>query len=469
MALYAMLVSGMTLTSCSSDDADSLALGQVAGQDLLKGITTKMDGGIYEIPISANTDWNASVNYISGNNWVDVVGGKKEKELIVSVDPNYTGVGRSAKLIVKAGSEVKEILITQNFNDAVSNSDVAFLGIAETKGLGVGYDLASCETRSPIINMKAVGKLLDIDDVEYEDLFIANKKAEIKADGEKVDSMETKRDALDVSLDFNITYGLFKLNIGGAYHGRENKNVTMTQYHVAAQYPALEASTSCNGAYVSYKEALAHPEDLTSENKYKKLLLTKGFAAMRDDVNTAAAAANYDAKNASVKNAINAMVNEYGSMVVSKSVLGGAVDLKFHIDSIYTSDTLSVDTAHVKVAVQSGLLNLNAGVQVDYKKTAVEILQHGTYDYYIRGGAQNEMVNIGDKLVNGTYTDVQNAVNAWVKSINATDGDDNSADVVKVNLMPIWVFFDAPVKELVRDFVLEKYKDSELLNPWRVN
>ena len=141
IAMLALVSAPLFLTSCSSDEglsSDENTVGSVAYYDK-NGISVELNGGIYDIIAPSGSGWIASVT--SGSDWMTADGKDGDSEIVLSVDPLYTGIGRTGTITVSNSKDSYFITVSQMPSvDGVasSNSDVEFIEIAKSKGLGTG-------------------------------------------------------------------------------------------------------------------------------------------------------------------------------------------------------------------------------------------------------------------------------------------------------------------------------------------
>lgn len=457
------LMSG-SLISCSENDAPQLEIG---GNVLTEGIQAEIDGALTTLSITANGDWHINIPEKDAR-WVyiPVTSGTGNQKVPVSIDANFgSSVGRQTTITITSGDLVKKIEVSQvpTFQgQTVANSEEGSDGIliAAVKGVGVGLNLDNMKAKiNNVINLKALDKLIEID-AYYSSLFTYNIMPEANAQGAIKDSVETKKDSLGVALTFDISYGTFKLNIGGAYHGDESKNHYTTEYKYGATYSIASAYTDMSSLISLYNNA----DELNisaEEQRWRKCLLAPGFIDAKEWVEEAYESGDSDDFN----DAVEDLVNQYGAAVIAGCDLGGSMSLwmKFDRDSI--ADVLHVDTAHIKMAVESGLLKVGLGVEVGYKKEGITVLENSAFKYDISGGdkkAQDAVTSIlntrrevGDSHV---YDLLHDNIDAWIGSFDANNA--NTLSYTRLQIYPIWYFFDRKVKVAVKNWIKENCEDK---------
>ena len=77
---------------------------------------------------------------------------------------------------------------------------------------------------------------------------------------------------MGISLSFDINYGKFKLNIGGAYHGEETKEHYKDEYLYGGKYKAADTRISIADVIASYNKAMTTEIDENADEKTKEEL-----------------------------------------------------------------------------------------------------------------------------------------------------------------------------------------------------
>ena len=449
-------------SSCSSDDFVTKL--EVDDKLASTGISAEIDGLVTSLGITSNDSWTVTIPE-EAEEWIylPTTSGKGNRNILVSIDANFgSAESRSTTLTVKAGDQTLEIPVIQRptyKGEAVANGEETATKIAATKGVGLGYEVSDFKLgENPVVNLKAVQRLMESEDAYlYGDLFTYDSQTTATAAGAVVDSVESKKDSLGVALSFDITYGKFKLNIGGAYHGYENKKNLSDAFHYGGTYNVASASVDLP----SIVALCENPEEYAGNDTDKrtmKALLTGGFLTAKKNVEGAKDSTSRD-------KAIKGLVDKFGLAVVSRCKLGGdiAFDIKFEVDT--TGSTMRVDTAHVKTKIESGLLKLEAGVEVSYLKEAVDLLKKGAYKYSISGGSSqafNELTAAIDQIReqnDNVDSVVREKLNAWIESIKASDS--NTLSCTNVSIYPIWNFFnDNDVRAAVEKWVKDNYSKA---------
>ena len=479
MALAALCVP-MAFTACSSDEFVTKL--DVDDNLVATGISAEIDGLVTTLGITSNDSWTVSIPE-EAEEWIylPTTSGTGNSEVLVSIDANIgSAESRSTTLTIKAGDQTCKVPVIQRptyQGEAVANGEELAnqIQIAINKGLGIGYNVNKFEPmKKNIINLPAVKKLLAADDI-YDYLFTYDAVANAQAEGAVIDSVETKTDSLGVALSFDITYGKFKMNIGGAYHGYENKTNLSDAFHYGGTYNVAAASIDLASISALYEDPDNNAMDDT-QIPLMKALFTPGFKKAKQYVDTACAGTENNQND--LNSAISALVNDYGMAVVSECRLGGdiAFDIKFEVDT--TGSTMRVDSAHVKVAIETGLLKLNAGVEVSYKKEATDLLKKGAFKYDISGGSGDAVTALTKALTdirkeNDTVDSaVHDRIDKWIKSINADKKETMS--YTKLTIYPIWeLFSNIKARNAVQEWIKNNYpkayetfgiKDNNVVN-----
>ncbi|TWJ18580.1 all-beta uncharacterized protein [Bacteroides zoogleoformans] len=455
------------IISCADDEFTTRL---EIGEDVLaEGIEAEIDGKITTLNISSNDNWTIDVPK-DASHWVyvPVKSGQGDQNVPVNIDANFgSSAGRSTTLTITAGNIVKKVAVTQvpTYNgQTVSNDGEAadYIKIAATKGVGMGLNLGRLTTKNNVINLKALNKLQQLNNAEYSAYFTYNKQAKAGAQGAVIDSVDTKKDSLGVALSFDINYGDFKLNIGGAYHGDESKNHYKTEYRYGATYNIASTSADVPSLIALYNDASASKDPADSEQLLKRSLLTPGFIDAKKTVEEAQTKNNNDDFN----NAMEDLVDEYGPVVISGCDLGGSVSLwmKYNRDSI--AEIMHVDTAHVNAAVNIGLLQIEGKVEVGYKKEGIKIFESSAFKYNIAGGAKVAQDNVSSALSikrkkgdnDKVYNDLHDKMDAWIASLDANNPA--TLSYTRLKIYPIWYFFQGKVRSAVKAWIKKNYKDK---------
>ena len=454
------------LVSCSDDD--TVIELEIGGEVLTEGITAEINGTVTMLNITSNSNWSIEI-LESASEWVyiPVKEGKGNRNVPVCVDSNYgSAEGRNTTITITAGDLVREVSVTQvpTYNgEPVANdeAEVDYIAIAEQKGIGFGLNLNNLKTHtSSVVNLNAIRELKEINANRYKSWFIYNAQGSAAAEGVVKDSVVTKKDSLGVALDFDITYGKFKLNIGGAYHGDESASHYKSEYSYGAKYNIAEASVDLASMVAAYYNACADTEN-TEENSWLRSLLTPGFIAAKAKVEKAYATGDEE----DLEDTIDDLIWKFGPVVIAGCELGGdiAFSMKYNVDSI--AEILHVDTAHVRTSIETGLLKVAANVEVSYKNDAITVLKNSAFKYSISGGAQAEQNALGSVLSaprekdDNAYAYVHDKLDAWIGSIKADKSP--TLSYTRYSIYPIWYLFEeSKISRAVKKWVKENYADK---------
>lgn len=280
------------------------------------------------------------------------------------------------------------------------------------------------------------------------------------AQGAIKDSVETKKDSLGVALSFDINYATFKLNIGGAYCGDESKNYYTTEYKYGASYSIANTYTDMASLIALYNNSNASNISAEEQGWYQ-CLFSPGFIYAKEAVEEAYESNSQEELN----DAIEELVNQYGAAIVSGCDLGGSMSLWMKYDRDSIAEILHVDTAHIRLAIETGLLRIKAGVEVGYKKEGITLLENSAFKYHMAGGekaAQDAVASIlsttrkkGDSNV---YDALHDKIDTWIASLNGHNSE--TLSYTRLNIYPIWYFFKGKVRSSVKSWIKQNYKDK---------
>lgn len=454
------------IISCADDEFTTRL--EIGENVLTEGIEAEIDGKVATLNISSNDNWTIDVPK-DASRWVyvPVKSGKGNQNVPVSIDANFgSSAGRSTTITITAGNIVKKVAITQvpTYNgEPVANDGevVNYITIAATKGVGLGLNLRNLRSKSNVINLNAIKELIKINQSKYENYFTYDIHPVTVAQGAVIDSVETKKDSLGIGLSFDINYGDFKLNIGGAYHGDESKDHYKTEYKCGATYTVASVSMDVPSLVASYNDASLGAS--SDEQYWQRCLLSSGFRGVKEAVENAYAENDEECFD----EAMEELLDQYGPVVISGCDLGSSMSLWMKYDRDSTKETMGVDTAHVKIAVTAGLLKVGAGVEVGYKKESIRVLENSYFKYHMSGGSKNTQDAVGsilsterkkgDKDV--VYNELHDKIDAWISSLNA----DNPATLsyTRMKIYPIWYFFkDIKVRSAVKKWIKTNFEDK---------
>ena len=453
-----MMAMGMTFTSCNDEDALRL---EVDKNLLSTGIVSDVEGGFFDIPIKSNGEWTASLP--DDCEWAGLLGAKGNGDNIItlSIDDNYVGAGRSTVVTINNGEVTYNVAVTQE----TGNENAEFVNIAASKGLGYGYDPKNYKIKqSAVLNVKAMNQLAEEDDIEYGTLFESDRLSVLEVTDVNIDSLETKKDSLHVALSMSISYGTFKFGLSGGYHSSEERNTTMRQYRSAAHYPTLEARMGYADALSFYADYLAEqsedPRAAQTEKDYRKSLLSNSFAKKMTALSAACDDNGVDSTKAN--KLAKEILNTYGPTVIVSSTLGGSFALEYYADSIYTHEEMGMDSAKVSAKISTGLFSLDAEVSAEYQKDMTEILQHSICSCVLKGGNSKDQAAIYEHFKAKEYGLLNEAVRDWISNMETSDDKKtNTAELISVDVVPIWIFAEGTAQDILKAYVMSVYKDVE--------
>lgn len=470
LSLVIVLPCVLGITACSESEDVQL---EVSGELEDGAILSEIDGKFEILRIHTNGSWTIDIPE-DASHWVYIAkkSGHGDSNIPVSIDANFgSAEGRSTIITITSGDVIHKIPVLQHptYNgEAVPNDDAQHIRIAATKGIGLGINLNTLTTNNNyVIDLNAIKSLQKLNSDRYASLFTYNIWNKAFAEGAIIDSVDTKKDSLGVALSFDINYGDFKMNIGGAYHGDETKSHYQTEYKYGATYNIANASTDIASLIAYYNKASddnSVDNDKSEETQNMQYLLSAGFIDAKTELEEIFESPDYD--SADLDDAIEDLVGTFGPAVVSGCNLGASMSLwmKYNLDSI--ADILNIDTAHVKLAVNSGLLSVGANVEVSYKKEGLKVLENSRFKFNIAGGAkvsQDVVANaLSVKRQNGdediVYAGLQQNITDWIASLDANKPE--TLTHTKLQIYPIWFFFKGKLRNAVKTWIKTNYKDK---------
>lgn len=452
-SLMAIAIAAVSFTACSDSDSDAILS---VDPSVSEGIVAELDGGFYQIPVTADKDW--TVRLEDGCDWASLmdVKGKGSGSIEVCVDANYTGFGRKTNVLISSGDKTVVVPISQRTPDT---NDGDYYNIAGNKGLGFGFDMSTFSNgQMQVFNLKAINKLMEQDDIMYDGMYNADVVHNYFADEVNVDSIEDKKDSLGIELRFNINYGLFHLGVKAKYVGKEERKTNSKRYKVTQSLPMLKAS-------ISYNEIMGHYRDWVDEgcpkklddgktNDYRGNLLQNGFRKKLNEL-------EQSQSESDMMQAAQDFYSSLGPALIARTTLGGSVAMQLYVDSVYFKEVMALDTAHVDVAFKSGLFSLDAEVNVGYKKEATEHLKHSVCEADIHGGSGPTSNDLYAAFKAKQYEKLDTLFHNWTNSLVLDDNRDlNTTSIIDVDLVPIWVLVDkhCPARAYLRNYILQQLK-----------
>lgn len=442
------------LTACSDDDTPA---GQPIDNDIIEnGLNVYAQSNIVKIPVEATGAWSASVP--DDCDWLTMLGSKGNGHGVMTIvlDDNIGGEMRSTTVTLNADGATSEFRISQygELEGVVAdNGSEDYIHTAATKKLGAGCNLieyydsqysngkpvALSYKRNSVFNLATLEDLHDTGKREYRDIVNATPREELNFQAAAMDSIIDKRDSLGVAFCLNVSYAKFHFGVSGGYHGNEDLKDHTLKLAYSAEYPTLDAGISYMDAITHYSKCIADTK--ATDDDLRRTILTTGMADVRNKIQTAVKNNNTTLANGYIAQ----MVRNYGTGVVVGSTLGGRITMDLDMDSLYIKETMGVDTATVKVGFELGLFKLNANVEVSYLNSSLSVLQHSRYKLEIAGG---DMVKAGEVLqalskADYSSTGLPKIISNWAESIrNDVDYTKCNADLLQVDIIPIWEIFD---------------------------
>ena len=456
-------------TACSDDNVDSPSYSfDVDTKTQTEGITSEIDGTVATFDIASNSDWKVSVPADAAS-WLDVYDtvGTGNRTISVYVEPMFgSSEGRSAKIRCYSASSNSEkyISVSQKptYNGETVANDVASMKkvlLASQNGLGFGYSLNGDILYTPALRVSMGLKRLIEKNEDYDYLYSYRKYNKVAGESTQLDSVEVKKDSVGVSFAFDVSYAMFKLHIGGKYHGKEDKKSLTQTYNYAGKYNIARATLNVPEIVAMWRRAKNGIKDDEDDEidctAQKKKLLSVDLANLIDSITAAK-------DSASFANSVTTLVNHYGIGIIAEVELGSKLNLsmKFKRDSL--AEVMGVDTAKIKTAIEGGLFQVGLNVGVDYQSDAKRIFENCAYTYEIEGGRLDEARALdsalsspmsGDKSI---FKTVHDKIDAWKETVNADE--EETLGVNRVALCRIWELFTGDTADKVEKFIKNKYK-----------
>jgi len=456
-------VLAFTAVGCSSDD-DKQATLNVDNTYVQKGIEFPVQGGVAEFAVTSSGEWTASVP--DDCNWVNVVysKGKSGDKVCVLADLCGDGISRHTTLTLKSDGLTVSIPVNQIVNKENSGE----YKYARSKGLGRGYDVINNEaTGMTVFNYAGIEKLC-ADDDSYGDIFYSQTLSKLDAQDARKDSLEDKKDSLVVKLSVQVSYGKFKFNMSGSMDSHEKRFTASQRRTFAANYPLYEATVEYGNAIYAYNSWI---DDGCPANDLRSGVLSKAFGSevkalnkLVDDTN----AKSYK-DNADIEKKCKKLIDEYSPMIITDVKLGGYYQVTLEMDSIYTKEHFSIDSAKVSAKLDLALFKIEAGVDVDYLKDAIEILQNSNYNAVILGGESDKQQAMWSNLISGQYTN-RKPIDDWAKSLTYNEkSNTGTVELLTAEVVPVWVFFNDSAADILKEYILsiEAYKNNDMINKYR--
>ena len=496
--LMAMAIAAVAFTACSDDTTQEVSL--VVGDDNAKEVTINRLGGILEIPITATGEWTASLP--ADCKWAKVVTKQRvgSGTIVLSTDyynPRNTE-DRRTELTVASGNTTKTIRIRQYLglhdgeNDAATVSDDAWGNTV----LGVGVNIVNTgRGEEGMIKGNWVvspenAQWIAQQNRRYNRVFVTSTSAEDIGEEGVAEELHSKQDSLGIHASVSVTYGLFTLKVEGDYSSNETEVKNKVSYSTEYQAPRATAWIGARDL-ASLATMTIDRNRYRNEDEYYDMLdmqeaaLTIGFDGLRKDIMDAFDATYKEKMDKAdstwqIPNDIEVLLkdldNDYGPVYISRVVMGGSTFLNIEYDSIYVTDTLRIDGS-IKVDITNGLLNVKAGVEAGYGKSAKDIMENSKSTFTVRGGGTKERSAVVNSLklkksqVDGEVTSeikldsVRGALTAWSASIPKgapTQSNKGLYASISYGYSPIWAFF-GKYSAFVKEFFIREYKNKDTL------
>lgn len=474
LILTALCVSALTtMVSCQSEDQTFM---KVDEKTSTKGISANVMDGVYPFQVESNAEWSATLP--ENCDWATLLQKKGVNNAIVNVvvDANTTGMERHTVITLTSGNEKIAINLRQAAaveGDAPENS-AELIMLAGKKYLGYGCNMLeffddpktyplkyrSCN----IINSRAISLLMDKDDFgKYDAMANTTEITDIDYEAIRVDTIVDKKDELGVSIDIQVSYGLMKFGLSGAYHGEEALGSKVLKIKTGANYPTLESS-------VNYREILTHYDDWVAasrpENDYRQAILTAGFARLREQLREACNEEN--ASEGKIDEIVRALIRDYGTGVVTRSKLGGLIALEMEVDSMYIKEKLGLDSAKITADIKAGMFALKGEAKASYINDATNHFKHSRHKVRILGGDRTQFRNLLKLFETAQYdTLLADAIINWAESITNANDKTNNAELLEVEVKPIWVMFtDTKSIAAIKKYLHTQYPNSAFLEAY---
>lgn len=455
------------VSSCSDEDFYF----ETSDELTSTGIRMDAKGGTFEIPVKSS----GAYTIVDGgdNRWLQTI--VSEGSVKGHIWPNYGEEPRKSQIVLENNGHKLTIPVAQEFfDDGMNGTTYHFIGVAGSKGVGCGLDIETLEPKeTPIVDMYTLGSLIDSNKIAYGRFYRQSINKEHIYHDVNTDSTEVKNDTLGIDATVDISYGLFHLNVKGAYHSSESKTDTAKIIRTAGNYPVLTTSVDVKSLIKMASKYAANPDDiiksykLGDEASYLLWVINESFG---EDINETK---NLISKGDSAyKDKVENLVDDYGAAITTGATLGGKINLQCICGTTSMADTMKINGS-VDVSVKTGLFSLDAGVKAGYSKIATTLLKGSKVTATILGGSSDKSSKLFDAFVSDDAKDslsISKARLEWMNSVVSDDNDEtNTAEVLGFRYLPIWAFFDEKSRDKVRAVVLEMYKNSPALPLLRDN
>lgn len=458
LMMVMILVSvGVGMTSCS--DSDNPIVATVNNGEMTVAINRM--GGTVEIPVESNGDWHVSLQNLKNDDvtWAGIVGDSKSKgpgKIIVAVDylsPKKQIQERTADIVLECGGKSQTLKLRQyaglEEGETAVNDDNAFSDVWNNKGIGSGFDITKGEqSENMVVNVTGLIDLAN-SDVKYKTLFSEVNTAKDKIQVALSDSLENDTSRLSVESTINIKYAAFKLNVKVNY---DNKGLLVQN---AKTYNAEQAVTfkSCSFDLMSVGTILKKNRDVAER------IVSPGFMGAYDDIMEA-----FDENDSkSIEEAVKALYDSYGPVVVTGADLGGSIFFSMRYDSIAQENNFKV-AGKVTAEVPLGPVKIDGGVKVEYEKAGLDIWNNSQHYISASGGDGATLSKLTALMTEQTpnLALIQDAGQAWIKAITCEGKATDNSAVIRVKYQGIWNLFPLKFRRKMKEIAVNYYKDKPL-------
>lgn len=453
------ILSAFLLPACNDGESLFLEIDDSVGEK----VVSEIDGDVFIIPIHSNGSWTVALSDPTLN-WLQVGknNGYGDETVVLSVDPNFSGVGRDAVLNVRCGDVVRHINVHQNLmlnGEDIGNAE-DYSVLVSNKGLGQGIDVSKQKQKGMVVNMKALRKLVGNYGPEYANLLSQSRHQELKGEIYEKDSVEAKHDTLKVGVHMELCYAVFKIDIDGTYEAGEFRKDSTMAMNVGVRYPMLVASADCP-SIVAYFNEVQKSQQMGEEEQLLTTLFTKEFKDLRSEIDRECQENSDFTFNGKLESSLRTLLNKYGVAVTSETLLGGSMAMRMSVDTTYTAHQAGISEATVQANLNLGLFNVQLGVGASVIQETKEIVSHSAYYLKIIGGDRGAQSDVWQSLSGNDIESARSAINRWENSLVLSEsGSENNAEVIDCHLFPLWMFFEGKSRKCVKDYIRSNYKDT---------
>lgn len=440
------------LAACSDNDNN--------GNVSFKTAQLEIDrlGGYSSVEVDGNGLWVVTVP--AENEWITVLTteGHDTGTIQLYIEDNPTLQLRKEMLTLTSEDGTKtQIPIVQTYllsgETTPDNTDMEFYDVFNNKGIGRGYDILNRKTKQSVVQMTGLKELVAKGSVDFQDLYYESSLAASNVQIVNYDSLDNKLDSIDVKLTIGVSFGLFKLDVKGQYVSSEKATNANVSYKMGCRYPVYEAGLE----YASLLVLCDEEQDV----KKKRQMLSIGFLNQREKITRLA---KEEGKNSpALQSSLRTLDNTYGPMVVTGTTLGGELTMELSADSTKISDIMKI-SGTVDVAIKA-VVSIEGNVSVDYVREGTMILDNSNLELIMLGGEASKGQEMAQYLTSSmsiSRAETTKLASAWANSITVDSANKkkNTAEVVEMTLTPIWTFFDEETEPIVREFIVNKYKNN---------